>query len=262
MPRNPYLAKFYLDHLLSTPAGRAHVLTLMADAESNGEGQVFDRALARVEDPEVARLIRRHAADEVRHAQLFRDAAARQGVPIREAPANLRLIDRLSRALGGALDQEIQSRTDIMRMYLLLQVIEERALTQFSMFEPAFASVDPVTATTIGQVRRDEERHLKYCHAIARRYAPDAATLAQTLATYRDVEARVFAENSRANLRYAIDHGLCQLRTPARLFYLGLAQLGDFLGLPDRTAFYGRAPEKAVTPTSADVSLEGAVAVA
>ena len=47
----------YLRRLLSTSAGRAHVLAQMADAEASGEARVFDAALARVQDPELQRLI-------------------------------------------------------------------------------------------------------------------------------------------------------------------------------------------------------------
>ena len=89
-------------------------------------------------------------------------------------PNELKLIDRLDRAVGGFFAQPIRDRRDVMQAYLMLQVIEERALTQFALFEVAFRGSDDETADVIAGIARDEERHLKYCHAIARRYAPDA----------------------------------------------------------------------------------------
>src|SRR5438105_4021049 len=59
--------------LCSTPQGRAHVLATVAEAEASGESIVFERALARVDDPELQKLIEKHRADELRHERLFRD---------------------------------------------------------------------------------------------------------------------------------------------------------------------------------------------
>src|SRR5687768_15942794 len=73
------LSRRYLSRLLAHPKGRAHLLTSLADAEANGEGAVFDRLLSRVDDPQLQKMIRRHAQDEIRHAAMFRACAARAG---------------------------------------------------------------------------------------------------------------------------------------------------------------------------------------
>src|SRR5688572_9750926 len=161
---NETLRRRYMTRLLQNPRGRAHVLTQLADAEASGEGAVFDRLLSHVDDPKLQKMIRRHAADEIRHAEMFRSCLPRTGVAAAEVPAELRLIDRLDAATGHLLDRGIRGPEDIMEAYLLLQVIEERAITQFRFFEEIFREIDPETADVIAAIAKDEERHLKYCH--------------------------------------------------------------------------------------------------
>lgn len=232
------LQRRYLSRLIAHPKGRAHLLTQLADAEDSGEGAFFDRLLAKVDDPQLQKMIRRHAEDETRHARMFRECAERHGVAADPIPDDLRLIDRLDAATGRLFDRGIQSRTDVMEAYLLLQVIEERAITQFELFEEVFRRVDPATADVLAEIARDEERHLKYCHAIARRYAPDAATLDETLARFRRLEARAFAENSRANMRWLMARRYVALGRVERVFWLGLARLNRWLGKDEPTRFH------------------------
>jgi rubrerythrin len=200
----------YLRRLLRSEKGRAHLLNQLADAEGNGENQVFERVLSRVEDPHLQRLIAKHQADEIRHEQLFLDLLARTGEPPRPVPAELKLIDRVDRAVGGLFSRPFLDDKSVMEAYCMLQVIEERAITQFAVFEQAFREVDPAAADVFLTIGRDEERHLRYCHAIARRYAPDERTLAETVERFRVAEARCFAENSAANLAYVFDRGIYQ----------------------------------------------------
>lgn len=195
----------YLDRLVASRTGRAHVLNQAAYAEDSDEGVVFDGLLSKVDDPELAKMVRIHAADEKRHAELFREALARNGFDPWPVADGLSLIERLDAALGGFFDGFLEREHPVMDAYLLLQVIEERAVTQFSMMRPAFAKYDPQTAELLDQIARDEERHLKYCVAIARRYAPDAETAAARLAEFRAVESKVFGEMSRANMRHTLE---------------------------------------------------------
>jgi rubrerythrin len=231
----------FMNQLLSTPRGRAHVLSHAADAESNGEGGVFDRALAVVDDPEIARLIKRHQADEVRHAEMFRACVERTGVRAPPVPDELKVIDRLDRALGGFFDRPLAGRRGVMDAYLILQVIEERAVTQFALFEPILRRFDPQSADVLVAIGKDEERHLKYCRAIARRYAPDPVTERSELTRYRIIEARVYAENSLANLKYTLDHGLVEASAVDRVLWRGLAAVGGIVGGDQRTPFWGDA---------------------
>jgi rubrerythrin len=199
-------AKFTRQMALS-PEGRARVLSQCAEAEDNGESRLFDRLLERVDDARLQGMIRRHQQDEVRHGELFRACAARAGVPLVPVPDHLKIVDRIDRSLNGIFQRPVQSNLDVMEAYLLLQVLEERAVTQFPLFQEAFRDIDPQTAETFVQVARDEERHLKYCHAISKRYAPDEATRLATLKHFREVEAKAFGDNSRANMSEALDQG-------------------------------------------------------
>jgi rubrerythrin len=163
--------------------------------------------LANVDDPRLAKMIEKHAADEDRHEQQFRECATRAGAPSLPVPDELKLLMRLDKAAGNLMSKPIEGDRGVMEAYVMLQVIEERAITQFKVFEQAFREIDPATADTFAVVRRDEERHLKYCHAIAKQYSPDEETRVATLARFRKLERKAFAENSRANMRYSMARG-------------------------------------------------------
>jgi rubrerythrin len=195
----------FVKRLVATPKGRAHLLNQLADAESNGEADLFNRALAQVDDPSLRKMIEKHQSDEIRHAELFSARRDATGVRTRAVPPHLKLLDRINAAADGILDEPIADRAGVMRAYLMLQVLEERAMRQFPVFEAAFREVDPETADVLVEIMADEERHLKYCQAIAKRYAPDQATLDATLAKYRELEARAFVANSRANLEWLFE---------------------------------------------------------
>ncbi len=186
-----------VNKLIATAEGRAHILNILADAEANGENRVFEQLLARIDDPDLQKFVRKHQADEVRHAEMFYSCVRRTGFEPKPVPPELQLISRIDKAVGGFLNRAIETDLDVMRAYLVLQVIEERALSEFSIFEAAFRPIDPETAEVFVAIGADEERHLKYCHAVARRYAPDEATHRATLAELRQIEAGEFAEINR-----------------------------------------------------------------
>lgn len=227
----------YLDRLLSTARGRAFVLNTMADAEGSDEGAIFELLEQRVDDPELQRMIRKHADDETRHAEMFRACVERNGGVPGPVPDELRLINRLDRALGDFFDRGIDSDRSVMEAYLLLQVIEERAITQFAIFEPLFRIYDPLSADVLVEIGKDEERHLRYCHAISKRYAPDEATRQATLARYRDLEARAFADNGTANMLHCLDHGIAAVGPFEAGLWRGLARLSERRSVPQPTPF-------------------------
>lgn len=181
----------FTNRVITSLPGRAHLLNQLADAEGNGENGFFEHILRWVDDPQLDKIIRRHRQDELRHQQLFIAARERTGLDPGPVPPELKLIDRLDRAVGGFFDHPIRNGRDLMDAYLLLQVIEERAVTQFALFEHAFCGVDDETAAVIAGIARDEERHLKYCRAIARRYAPDERTERETVRERSPVRPRL-----------------------------------------------------------------------
>jgi rubrerythrin len=235
----------FLRNVVATPPGRAYILSQVADAEGSDEGAIFDHLLAKVDDAELRRLVKRHADDEVRHAAMFRARVDAQGVTAPRVPEELKILPRIAKRLDGVLSNEIKSRRDIMNAYILLQVIEERAVTRFPLFEEAFRAVDPETADVFVAVAKDEERHLKYCHAIARRYAPDAETHAATLTRFRRAEAAVFAETSALNMEHLLEEGIVVLSRRQRVLWRGFGLVARTLGAQARTRFWKEGPAKA-----------------
>jgi rubrerythrin len=200
------LSMAFMKRVIATPEGRAHLLRELADAEGNGENGFFENVLAKVDDPGLRQVIRKHKEDELRHEQLFLAAAERTGVPAEPIPPQVKYVERIFEAVGF-YDQPLESGDDIMSAYLLLQAIEERSVVQFELFEQVFAKVDPATAATFRIIRADEERHIKYCRAVAKKYAPSAERHDAKLAEMRALEARAFVENSRANMDYVFSRG-------------------------------------------------------
>ncbi len=214
-----HLSQYFLEALMSTKRGRAHLLNQVAEGEEQGEQRVFDEAIALVEDPELKKLIRRHREDEIRHGQMFRARIEANGVPVGPVPENLDMLRRLDRALGGFFDKGLSSEADVMRAYVILQVIEERACEQFTMYIDALERVgEHETADVFRQVAKDEARHLKYCRAIALRYAEDEADYERELVLVRELEARSFKDVQRSNIEYILANDLAPSRG-ARLFF-------------------------------------------
>jgi hypothetical protein len=221
------IASLFLRDLLAGAAGRAFVLNQAAIAEATDEGHVFDVILAgarslnrdsKVEDAKLGKMIEKHRDDEQRHAEIFRGCVERQGVEPGELPADLRIVDRIDRETGGVASAPIVDARGVMNAYLVLQVIEERALHQFGLLEPAMRRYDPASASAIRTVIEDEARHLKYCHAISKRYAPNRLLHAETLGALRIAEARAFRDHSRANMAHMLDAGLVESKVKTAMW--------------------------------------------
>ncbi len=201
------LSRAFLSSLLSTPRGRAHMLTQAALAESDDEGALFDHIATRVGDEELARMVKKHGDDEQRHAVLFFGCADRQGVGRPEVPDDLRVLNVLKEHID-VLTRPVESDQDVMDVYLVLQVIEERAVEQFSMIEPVMRRFDARTADVLRGIAQDEERHLRYCRAISARYAPSESIREARLVELREIEAHAFREHQNKMLQYTLDRGL------------------------------------------------------
>lgn len=209
-----------LDHLFRVqayrqPLAKAAILSAYAEAESGGEVQVFERALRRATDPKVARLIRRHEADENRHAAMFEARREALGLPRFPIPARLRTIERLSEAAGGILDRSMDSDADIVAVYQLLFVIEERAMAEFGRARrAALATGDRETAAMLDEIAADERRHLAYCRAVGREFAGSEAAFEAGLEPLRALEAKVYSEQSTAFMDWMLDLGALRLAGP------------------------------------------------
>jgi rubrerythrin len=196
-------------------------LKQLAEAEGGdgGELDIFEHVLAVLDDPEVRKLVRIHKEDEERHERLYfermranveqgnREGGAGAGEPL-PLPKSGHLLRRLDDKLGF-FTKPVVDRAGVVEAYMLLLVIEERAMKQFAKYEIAFARAgDADTAAVIAQVRADEERHLRYCEAITRRYSADESVRQQKLAAYRALEEQCFDEVQGLNLRMLVAAGM------------------------------------------------------
>ena len=199
----------FIKELLATARGRATLLQQLAEAEGGdgGELDVFEHILAVIDDAEVLKLVRVHKEDEERHEQLFFARMDAMGAAPVSLPKSAHLLRRLD-AHTGFFSRPITDRKGVVEAYMLLLVIEERATRQFARWETAFRQQgDDVTADTIRDIAKDEERHLKYCEAITRRYSDDEATRQQRLTHYRALENQCFEEVQAVNLTFLVDNG-------------------------------------------------------
>jgi rubrerythrin len=232
-PSGGALGARFLTKLLTSPRGRAFMLRYLQSTEEADEKAVFDMLLSRVDDPELHRLVKIHVADEERHAGIFQRAVARvvetEGLDAEpgEIPQNLRIVARLDERLGGYADGFVSGRLGVMEAYVLLLVLEERAVREWPTVAAILRDIDPEAAADVERVIRDEQRHVKYARAISRRYAPDEATLERTIARVRAAEEASYQENVIAVTRYAVDNDLMAVGPVERLFWKGIVAAGE-----------------------------------
>jgi rubrerythrin len=237
MKLNEQLHRWFLKDLFSTARGRAYVLSQAAEAESGGEGRLFDVLLEHVHDPELERMVKKHSDDETRHAALYRECADRQGATLPPIPPELRIIDQIDRHIGLArkgasfFESTVHDDRYVMEAYLFLQVLEERAVQQFTVLGEALRPYDPASAKVVVEIEADERRHLRYCHAISKRYAPSPEVLTETLTLFRLAEAQAYQEHTRLSLQFILEHGFVTSRAKT-LLWRGIGEASTFAPLP------------------------------
>lgn len=219
-PLATLVEKQFLKRMVSTPRGRATLLAQVARSEgTDGEHGIFEHVLASLDDDEVRKLVRVHQADEARHEQLFLARVAAQGVAPLVTPASTDLLTRID-AHTGFHSRPIVDRHGVVQAYLMLQVIEERALRQFGRMEDAFRNAgDTETADVFAEVAKDEERHLKYCVAITKKFSLSEAAREAGLAMMRQLEAVAFKETQLLNFQIFVEEGFVD--GPVWRFLLG-----------------------------------------
>ena len=206
------------------------MLSFMADAEDSDERGVFDTLLERVDDPQLHKMIRIHRDDEIRHAEILRKCVARVGVVPAAVPAELRVVPYVERSLGSVAERFLDDKAGVMEAYVFLHVLEDRAVLQFPRFANALRPYDPESAIAIDGIAEDERRHVKYARAISKKYAPDEATLARTLAQFRAAEEKAYVEHGSAFLEYAVDEDLLAIGRAEKLFWKGMAIVANRTG--------------------------------
>ncbi len=200
----------FLAQLVTTDAGRQHMLSISVDAEEGDEGHIFEQLADRVEDPKMKQIVERHRDDEVRHAQLFRGCLSRLGLEMQAIPDELKIVHQIAAVTGG-FDDPIETSGDVVAAYAMLLAIEERGVERFPLIADAFRSVDPETADVYLRVARDERGHVNYCESIGRHHAGDDATWRTALAEARAIEEVAFLGVGLANLTYCTERGWVDL---------------------------------------------------
>lgn len=236
------LNRTYLAKLARDPKALGFFLTVSADAEANGEGRVFpqvERWLEANGHPQLARLVRKHAEDEVRHELLMLAALASLGREPAAIPDDVKVIDRLGRRLSagriepGAAsfwERPIESGEDVARAYLLLYAVERRAMERFAFMVEALRPVHPEIAATFEAIAKDERAHLHYCVAVSRAALPGEAAWTRLRDEMIEVEAEEYTANSKRFLWHTLDHEFETLGTLGRLFWKTARRTADLLG--------------------------------
>lgn len=202
------IATRFLERLLTTPAGRAHMLNISVAAEEGDETGVFDQLIDTITEPELRRTMTQHRDDEVRHAGLFRACLERNGFAEQLPPADILVVQQVAEHSDGdgSTDRHWDDG-DVVSALALLLAIEERGVQQFPRIADAFEPHDPDTADVYRAVARDERRHVRYCHRIGQRYAVDEASWDAAVAAARVIEAQAFLHVGAANLTYCAEQG-------------------------------------------------------
>ena len=180
--------------------------------------------------PRLARVVRKHHEDEVRHNRMLLACVERIGVDPGPVPEDFRIGHRLDALLGGFTAQLQAGERGVMEAYALLLVLEERAVKEFPLLIQALERVDPKSASVLREVVADEARHVKYARAICERYAPDEGTLACALERLREVENRAFVGHNAALLRHASEKGLLAVGRVERLLWRAMATVAALSG--------------------------------
>jgi len=152
------------------PGRCARKLLSFAETESDG-GRDIIRAAELTADPMLRRLFMVHAADEERHAALFRarGTALLRSLEDRSSPSfELNWVAPGERGLD---DLRVHTKTDA-SLLAFLHLSEKSAANHFATYANASRS-DPMTSQVFKEVLKDETFHMNYALAQLTRIAPE-----------------------------------------------------------------------------------------
>jgi len=150
-------------------ARRARKLLDFAETEADG-GRDLVRAAELTKDPVLRRLYAVHAADEERHAALFRGRGTElmRALPV-SSPAKSRL-NWLTPGERGLDDLRVDGKSDA-SLLAFLHLSEKTAARHFGAYVDALRD-DPSTAAVFREILHDETFHMNYTLAQLNRVAP------------------------------------------------------------------------------------------
>jgi rubrerythrin len=148
---------------------RGKKLLRFAETEADG-GRDLARAAEITNDALLRRLYLRHASDEQRHADLFRQRG-KMLLSSLPAPIGPTLeANWLAPGERGLDDLRVDAENDD-TLLAFLHLSERAAAERFAVYERVLAS-DPDTQRVFAEILRDEAFHMNYTHAQLQRVCP------------------------------------------------------------------------------------------
>jgi hypothetical protein len=171
------LARSRYRRVWSDPARKLRTLESFAATEEDG-GRDLEVAVRRASDPELRAHLARHAADELRHAALFRGHAAELRGAFALAARDALEPDRAydlghSRSHGldahGFLRAALCEEQGEVAYVAMLHVAERRAAELFRIHHDLNRG-DPALAATFEAILKDEKYHVAYTERLLERW--------------------------------------------------------------------------------------------
>jgi rubrerythrin len=151
------------------PERCARKLLTFAETEADG-GRDLVRAAELTEDPTLRRLFTVHAADEERHAQLFRSRGAALLQSLEGRASTSFQLNWVSPGERGLDDLRVHAESDA-GLLAFLHLSEKSAAGHFANYVDALKG-DPLTSSVFKEVLKDETFHMNYTLAQLARVAP------------------------------------------------------------------------------------------
>ncbi|MBS2013227.1 MAG: ferritin-like domain-containing protein [Deltaproteobacteria bacterium] len=155
----------------SDPHRRAQKLLVFAETEADG-GRDLARASEITRDGLLRRLYLRHAADEQRHAEMFRTRARSllQSLPPPARTGAAMQANWVTPGERGLDDLRVEGEGDD-TLLAFLHLSERAAAARFAIYSDV-VSADPETRDVFQSILRDEAFHMNYTYAQLKRVSP------------------------------------------------------------------------------------------
>lgn len=174
--RRPKQGRFTLFRLLGPVHGwiwrdterRARKLLNFGETETDG-GRDLIRAAETTADPLLRRLYLVHAADELRHGQLFRQRGTEILRTVGSRATSTSQVDWLAPSGHGADDLQLDGHDD--RLLAFIHLSEKAAAERFSVYRDVLRE-DSRTREIFEEILRDENFHMNYAYSQLTRVSP------------------------------------------------------------------------------------------
>lgn len=151
------------------PRRRARKLFRFAETEADG-GRDLSRAAELTGDALLRRLYLRHAADEQRHSQLFRQRGRALIQDLPRSTAGGFEANWFAPGERGLDDLRVEGEHDA-SLLAFLHLSEKAAAGRFALYQQVLTT-DPLTSAVFANILRDEAFHMEYTHSQLARVAP------------------------------------------------------------------------------------------